>query len=184
MRTHQPTTGVSQQGDLTFPVRGLGPLVGDERTRADAYLDLAADQARHATCLRSLCGAVVVTAAGEVVGLGSNSLPGVRAPHTCLKETGALAPGFKSDRSCCVHAEVRAIVSAMRSGAPVEGASVYFTRVDALTGGRVASGRPYCTICSKFALEVGLSGFVLAHSFGIVIYPTELYNSLSFTYGH
>lgn len=160
----------------------LAPLAGPALLVAETHLDAAADHAREATCLRSSCGAVVVTADGAAVGSGSNSLPGGCAPTVCGKEAGLLGPGFKSDRTCCVHAEVRAITSALKAGAALAGGTVYFTRVDE-AGHRVASGQPYCTICSKLALEVGLGFFVLAHDFGVVAYPTDVYNDLSFTYG-
>jgi len=166
----------------SFPLPDLPALTGAAAAEADQFLDLAAEQARGATCLRSSCGAVVVLD-GRVLGVGNNSLPGGCAPSACLKETGALGAGFKSDRTCCTHAEVRAIANALKSGCDVRGATVYFTRVAAGTGERVVSGRPYCTICSKFALEVGLAFFVLAHDFGIVAYPAGAYNDLSFTYG-
>lgn len=168
---------------VPFPVPGLAPLRGREAAVAEAYLDLAARQARTATCLRSRCGSVVVAADGMLVGGGANSLPGGSCPTRCRKADGDLAPDFKSDRTCCTHAEVRAIVAALASGADLAGASVYFTRVDA-NGARVPSGRPYCTICSKLTLEAGLATFVLAHDFGVVAYPADLYNDLSFSYGH
>jgi len=167
---------------LIFPVPSLLTLTGWAAEDAARFLDLAAVQARGATCLRSRCGAVVVSG-GVVLGAGGNSLPGGGAPLTCVKDTGALAAGFKSDRTCCTHAEVRAITNALKAGADVAGASVYFTRVSATTGERVTSGQPYCTICSKFALEAGLAFFVLAHDFGIVAYPAGVYNALSFAFG-
>jgi dCMP deaminase len=167
---------------LSFPIIGLLPLSGKELEVAEKYLDIAALAATRATCLRSSCGAVVVKD-GVVLGTGHNSLPGDCAPEVCLKEIGAIGAGFKSDRTCCTHAEIRAITIALKGHADVSGADVYFTRIDEEKN-RVPSGRPYCTICSKFALEVGLQNFVLSHSFGVVAYPTDLYNNLSFTYGH
>ena len=171
------------QSPLTFPVLGLAPLSGDAAAAATVLLELAAEQARAATCLRGLCGSVVADVTGLVLGGGGNSLPGGCVPVTCRKADGGLAPGFKSDRTCCTHAEVRAIVEALRTRDDLSDAAVYFTRVHPLTGARVTSGRPYCTICSKLALEVGLSHFVLEHDFGIVAYPADLYNDLSFTFG-
>lgn len=168
---------------MTSSVNEFAPLAGVELTAALSLLDLAAAQAREGTCLRSLCGSVVTTADGTVVGAGSNSLPGGCAPVVCAKEEpGFIGPGFKSDRTCCVHAEVRAITAALRTGADLTGGAVYFTRVDA-AGERVVSGRPYCTICSKFALDNALAFFVLEHEHGVVAYPTDAYNDLSFAYG-
>lgn len=160
-----------------FPV-----LRGEAATVATTFLEAAASEAVKASCLRSLCGAVVVVD-GRIVGGGHNSLPGGAKPVVCLKEEGLLSPLFKSDRTCCVHAEVRAITNAMKNGEDLTGAAVYFTRVSGESGEREFSGRPYCTICSKFALDVGLGLFVLEHDYGIVAYPTKEYNDLSFAYG-
>lgn len=165
----------------TYPVTSLPVLEGENLWRAQGYLDLAAVEAVEATCLRSKCGSVVV-GGGRVLGRGSNSLPGGVAPTSCRKEDGSLAAGFKSDRTCCVHAEVRAIMGAVTSGEDVRDATLFFTRVDA-EGARVPSGAPYCTICSKFALDAGVAFFVLEHDYGVVLYPTWLYNEVSFAYG-
>jgi deoxycytidylate deaminase len=79
-----------------------------------------------------------------------------------------------------VHAEVRAITNALRSN-DVVGSTLYFTSVDEV-GARLVSGAPYCTICSKFALETGVAFFVLEHDFGVVSYPSDVYNQLSFSH--
>lgn len=44
------------------------------------------------------------------------------------------------------------------------------------------AGKPYCTICSKMALDVGIAEFVLWHEEGITVYDTKEYNELSFQY--
>lgn len=164
---------------VTFPLN-LDPLVGTALEAARLCLDSAAQAALRATCLRSRCGSVVVEGS-RLLGAGWNSLPGDEVPQVCWKEEGCLSAAFKSDRTCCVHAEVRALTNALRAGNDVSGATLYFTRVDD-KGQRVASGAPYCTICSKFALESGVSYFVLEHDFGVVAYPSEVYNQLSFSY--
>jgi hypothetical protein len=80
-----------------------------------------------------------------------------------------------------VHAEWRAIIDALRLyPVEVKGATLYFTRVNEV-GEMIFSGEPYCTICSKLALEVGLSGFALWHESGIKIYDTVDYNDRSFS---
>lgn len=48
--------------------------------------------------------------------------------------------------------------------------------------GKIISGKPYCTICSKLALDVGISEFVLWHNEGICVYNTIEYNEISFGY--
>lgn len=142
---------------------------------ATRYLREAGNIAGTATCLRARCGTVVVNWAGEIVGAGSNGLPNCSTfPSTCRKDS--LPATFKSDRTCCTHAEVRALLAA---GKNAIGATLYFTRVDA-DGNLIPSGEPYCTICSKMALEMGVHFFVLQHEYGIVVYPTDVYNELSF----
>lgn len=157
----------------------IKPLEGEALHEAERLLDLAAEEAKRSSCLRALCGAVVTDKNGVVIGKGGNSLPGGEKPKECLKDH--LGAGFKSDRTCCTHAEARAILDAMKNGT-LEGGSIFFTRIDE-EGRRKNSGQPYCTICSKMALEVGLKSFVLAHDFGVVAYPSDFYNDLSFEYG-
>lgn len=166
---------------LSFPLSTLAPLAGSERDAALGYLEQAQRAAAAATCVRSKCGAAVVRD-GVVLGLGWNSPPETCVPQSCRKDDGSLGVGFKSDRTCCTHAEVRAITNSLRAGRNVDNATLYFARVDT-DGNRTASGAPYCTICSKFAVETGVSFFVLEHAFGVVAYPTDLYNELSFSYG-
>lgn len=58
---------------------------------------------------------------------------------------------------------------------------LYFVRLDnSGTPSRV--GKPYCTICSKMALDVGIKEFILWHEQGVCVYDTEEYNALSFQY--
>jgi hypothetical protein len=63
----------------------------------------------------------------------------------------------------------------------LSGSRLYFIRLDENeTPSR--AGEPYCTICSKMALDVGISEFVLWHDKGVCVYDTRAYNSLSFQY--
>jgi hypothetical protein len=165
---------------LFFPSLAA-PLTGPEKEGAGEWLAAAAAAATHATCLQRRCGSVVVKN-DKVIGAGWNSLPGDECPLVCWKKHGDLSTVFKSDRTCCVHAEVRAITNALLAKENISGATLYFTSVDE-KGRRHFSGAPYCTICSKFALEVGLGFFVLEHDFGVVSYPCDVYNKLSFSYG-
>ena len=66
-------------------------------------------------------------------------------------------------------------------GEDLRGSTLYFTRVGS-DGTPKRSGKPYCTICSKAALDAGVSFFVLHHEEGVVAYPTDLYNEISFAY--
>lgn len=141
------------------------------------FLASAGREAEKATCLRKKCGAVVVKT-GEVIGKGFNSPPGDTIPDRCIKD--GLPVEFKSDRTCCVHAEQRAIMNALRHyPGEIEGSTLYFTRLDN-EGNMAKSGRPYCTICSKMALDVKIVKFVLWHKEGITVYKMDEYNRISF----
>lgn len=144
-------------------------------------MEWAAEAARRSLCFRSRCGAVIVRG-GETIGKGYNAPPKDNtALRTCLVEYG-LPQRFKYDRTCCVHAEWRAIMDALRvNPEKMEGARLYFIRVDE-KGEKKMAGRPYCTVCSRLALDSGIAEFVLWHKEGIRAYPTEEYHRLSSEY--
>ncbi len=87
-----------------------------------------------------------------------------------------------TDKTCCVHAEQRAIMDALKNHSEkITDSRLYFIRLDAGKNPAYA-GKPYCTICSKMALDVGIKEFVLYHEDGICVYGTDEYNMLSFQY--
>ena len=154
-------------------------LSGFEEKSAMEYITRAAELAKHSKCLRSKCGSVIVKN-DEIIGQGWNSPPGDKTLEKCLKDD--LPKNFKSDKTCCVHAEQRAIMDGLRRKPDnVPGSRLYFIRLDE-NGNPKPSGRPYCTICSKMALDAGIAEFVLMHKEGICVYDTEEYNTLSFQY--
>jgi hypothetical protein len=61
------------------------------------------------------------------------------------------------------------------------GSTLYFIRIDQ-EGNIKHSKKPYCTICSKMALDVGIKEFILRQEDGIHAYDTGEYNTLSFNY--
>lgn len=154
-------------------------LYGHEAESAMSHIAYALDQARAATCLRDKCGSAIVSGS-QLIGAGRNGPPGgLASQQRCLRRH-ELALGFKSDTTCCTHAEQRAIMEALRHHpGKVKGARLYFVRLDAAGRPRVA-GRPYCTHCSKLALDAGLGEFVLWQAEGITVYGTIEYNDLSF----
>jgi deoxycytidylate deaminase len=156
-------------------------LEGVEFEAAKVFMLFAADQAYKALCLRAKCGAVVVKE-NLIIGRGYNAPPlDDISRRRCLVEYD-LPQKFKYDRTCCVHAEWRAIRDASRRHPDIiEGSTLYFTRVDdkALIK---KSGKPYCTECSRMALDEGISFFVLWHDDGIAEYSTLEYNDLSYAY--
>ncbi len=152
-------------------------LEGAEADRAHGFLAEATHVATSALCHRSRCGSVIV-AGGKVIGRGANSPADGCALAECFK--GALPAAFRSDRTCCVHAEQRAILDALRRHPnQVAGARLHFIRLDE-HGQPAPAGAPYCTICSKMTQVAGISEFVLLHPEGITVYGADEYNRLSF----
>src|SRR4051812_41818437 len=104
-------------------------LTDDRGAEALTWLDEAARIATNALCLRAHCGAVIVKN-GTLIGQGFNSPPGNKSdPNRCLAEYDIPA-GFRHDRTCCIHAEQRAIADAIKSGHDLYGSSMYFVRVN------------------------------------------------------
>jgi len=154
-------------------------LSGEEETNAATYFDAAIKTALSAKCHRSKCGSVIVKN-NEIIGTGYNSPPLDRVSDRCKKDS--LPPDFKSDKTCCVHAEQRAIMDALRRNPDnLIGSRIYFIRLDE-NGKMQKAGEPYCTICSKMALDAGIAEFVLWHEKGICVYDTDEYNTLSFRF--
>ncbi|MDR0369680.1 MAG: hypothetical protein LBH96_04130 [Candidatus Peribacteria bacterium] len=87
-----------------------------------------------------------------------------------------------TDKTCCIHAEQRAIIDALAQNPhKLQDSQLYFIRLDN-EGNMSEAGTPYCTICSKMALDVGIKEFILLHKEGIGIYDTTEYNTISFSY--
>jgi len=115
---------------------------------------------------------------GKIIGQGWNSPPGDICIKKCFKDD--LPKDFKSDKTCCIHAEDRAIRNALaRAPSEVRGSQLFFIRLDDKNEMQIA-GKPYCTMCSKLALDVGIAEFVLWHEQGITAYGAEEYNLISF----
>lgn len=156
-------------------------LSGDEERKALEYIIGAAEVAKLATCERAKCGSVIVKD-NTIIGSGYNSPPSEKENQrrcTCAKDS---YDKKVTDKTCCIHAEQRAIIDALKKNPEkLNGSRLYFIRLgkdDVLS----KSGKPYCTICSKMSLDVGIEEFVLWHEEGIGVYDTDEYNTLSFQY--
>lgn len=156
-------------------------LSGDEEKKALEYIAKASLVALSSTCERSKCGSVIVKN-DEIIGSGFNSPPQNKEDQrrcTCSKEAYHKKV---ADKTCCVHAEQRAIMAALRNYPDkLSGAKLYFIRLDN-NGLPSRAGKPYCTHCSKLALDVGIEKFILWHEEGVCVYNTDEYNTLSFQY--
>lgn len=156
-------------------------LTWQNHTQAEFFIQQAAEIAQKATCERSKCGCVIVKD-GEIIGKGFNSPPqNLESQRRCHCDKEQYHRKV-TDKTCCIHAEQRAILDALKFASDkLIGSDLYFIRLDQ-EGKPAKSGNPYCTICSKMAFEVGIKTFHLWHSEGIVAYDTEEYNILSYQY--
>lgn len=157
-------------------------LAGESEKKAIEWMMEAAKVAEKALCLEAKCGTVIVKD-NQIIGEGYNAPPLDREENrTCKTRHGNGKP--KYDQTCCMHAEWRAILDALRrNGEKINDSILYFTRVNE-QGEIKRSGRPYCTTCSRLALDVGIRTFVLWQPEGIREYRTDEYNRLSYEYTH
>ena len=154
-------------------------LTKQEEQEANKWLTEAARVARKALCLRAKCGTVIVKD-GVIIGEGYNAPPQDNpAYRTCLNEY-ELPKNYRYDHTCCMHSEWRAILDAKeRNANKLRGSRLYFVRV--MDSGAIKhSGKPYCTVCSRLALDSGIAEFVLWQEQGFAVFPTDEYDRLSF----
>ena len=156
-------------------------LSGKEENNAEIYFDEAIKEALKSTCLKSKCGSVIVKDE-QIIGKGLNSPPkNLDSQRKCLQNKRDFDEKV-TDKTCCVHAEQRAIFKVLKNNLDeIKNSTIYFIRLDK-KGNKIFAEKPYCTICSKMSLDVGIKEFVLWHKKGICVYNTEEYNILSFNY--
>jgi deoxycytidylate deaminase len=155
-------------------------LNGTEAEAALTFFEKAAAVAKQSLCLRALCGSIIVKN-GAVIAEGFNSPPQNNdALRTCLNEYD-IPTGFRHDRTCCIHAEQRAIQDGLKNGQDMIGARIYFINID--RGGIKQYAKDLkCTICSRAALDQGISEFTLYREEGIAVYDTTEFDRLSYEY--
>jgi deoxycytidylate deaminase len=152
---------------------------GNEFEDIRSFFQEAADLAKDATCLRAKCGSVIVKNS-VVIGRGFNSpAQEDEGQRFCDAEMDThIKP--KYDKTCCVHAEWRAVLDACKTNADKLGGSVlYFMRVDD-RGGFTDAGDPFCTVCSRLTMEAGIAEFALYNHEGADIYSLSEYNQKSY----
>jgi deoxycytidylate deaminase len=156
-------------------------LSGEEEQEAKKYLEYTTELAKSATCERSKCGSIIV-ANNVIIGEGINSpAHNQENQRRCTYDKDSYHHKV-TDKTCCIHAEQRAIMDALAHHSDkIIGSRLYFMRLDE-EDNLTRAGNPYCTICSKMSLDAGIQEFVLWHEDGICVYDTDEYNLLSYQY--
>lgn len=143
------------------------------------YFEAAADVAKDATCLRAKCGSIIVKDS-VIIGQGYNS-PALENEdqRLCAAEMDTEQKP-KYDKTCCIHAEWRAVLDACKTNADKLGGSVlYFMRINQ-AGEFTDAGDPFCTVCSRLTMEAGVGEFALYNNNGADIYLLDEYNLKSY----
>jgi len=137
--------------------------------------------AQQATCSRAKCGSVIISADGELIGRGFNAPPHNDESQRMCDVTLDKTIKQNNDKTCCVHAEWNAIIDALKHhGDKIDGSTLYFMRVGD-DGEFTEAGDPYCTVCSRLALESGVKTFGLWNE-GPEMIDTNTYNQKSYAY--
>lgn len=145
------------------------------------FFRAAAEVARRATCHNGKCGTVIVRGS-VIIGQGYNGPAFDDETNRTCDESYDLSIKPKFDKTCCTHAEWRAILdTCKRNGDKIDGSVLYFMRVDEADQFTDA-GDPYCTSCSRLTLESGIRHFALWNSGGADIYEAAEYNRKSYEY--
>jgi len=143
------------------------------------YFQLAATQAQKSLCLRRRCGSVIIKDE-SVIGRGYNAPPLDDVKQRRCSELVDKLKKYPTDKTCCIHAEQRAMHDAITTNSSrLPGAKLYFASIDDANDLQ-NSGDPYCTICSKMALDTGIAYFYLYTKDGSKRYDTKTYNDMSF----
>jgi len=156
-------------------------LSWNEQFIAKKYIELTVWIAKNATCWRSKCGSIIVND-DEIIWTWFNSPANeLESQRRCHIEKSTYNKKV-TDKTCCIHAEQRAIMNALlKNPTKLKGSRLYFARIDDNWNLKF-SWEPYCTICSKMSLDVGISEFVLYKKEWIYVYETWEYNLLSYKY--
>ncbi len=89
--------------------------------------------------------------------------------------------GFRHDRTCCIHAEQRAIHNALKAGKDLTDSSIYFVAIDK-EGQKTMATDMKCTICSRAVLDARIKEFIFYSPEGIRAYDPAEVDALSYEY--
>jgi deoxycytidylate deaminase len=145
------------------------------------YFEAAQKVAQQATCTRANCGSVIVAKDGSIIGQGFNAPPNNDESQRMCDVVLDKSIKQNNDKTCCVHAEWNAMLDALKNNpSKVEGSTLYFMRVND-EGQFTEAGEPYCTVCSRLALQSGIKVFGLWNE-GPQMIDTTIYNQKSYEY--
>lgn len=154
----------------------------NERVVAEKFIEAAKATAQKATCQRAQCGAIIVSD-NEIIGVGFNSPAGNDEQERRCQVKKNEYDEKVTDKTCCVHAEQRAIMDALRRYPDrVKGSKLYFSRFypdgqQRLLGGDI---QLYCSLCAKMMYDTGVAEFILPHQNGISSFERDEYVGRSF----
>jgi len=156
-------------------------LTKQEEKEHIKFIDEAAKIALKSACKRAKCGSIIVKD-NQIIGQGYNSPPNELESQRRCKNNKEEYHKKVTDKTCCIHAEQRAIIDALKNNpTKIQGSKLFFIRLNDKNE-KEPAGNPYCTICSKIALDVGIKHFILLHESGLKEYPADEYNALSYNY--
>jgi len=88
-------------------------LTGAEEKEARKWMEEARRTATEALCFRAKCGAVIIKD-GDIIGRGYNAPPlNKEEERRCLDDCSSCK--VNHDKTCCIHAEWRAIIEALKN---------------------------------------------------------------------
>jgi dCMP deaminase len=156
-------------------------LYGPKSKNAQKYVKIAKEAALNSTCLRAHCGAVIVNN-NQVIGKGYNSPPQDDENNRMCQNMYKNSNGKKQkyDKTCCIHAEWRAITNALiKYPESIKGSTLYFMRIE---NGKPLQSEPFCTVCSRLITDVGIKKIVLWQKEGYIEYDASEYNQVSYAF--
>lgn len=158
-------------------------LIGNATIDSLPFFAAAAQVATAALCRQARCGTVIVQNE-KIIGQGYNGPPLDQLSNQRCGWKPDITRKPNYDVTCCVHAEWRAILDATRNHpTALEGSILYFMRIND-SGDFTDAGAPYCTTCSRIAMEAGIAEFRLwdATDSSVKAYPTDEYDRVSAEY--